>query len=291
MSTRTEIDKKLQQYLDEAFAPYGDFPARADVTQELLANLSEKYHYFKQQGKNDDEAYQITVDSFGDVSEIMAQVPHKAPMPTPLSNNQKDKNDRGLFKTIFQGVKEATGNAPTAMASDLTKADLTDSDRAARNFSMSALVETSFDRSDLHDAKFRVATLNDASFAGANLRNAVFYSSDLRNVTFDGADLSDATFSTSDLTGATLNSAKLVKTEFNKCDLSGISFEGLTLDGIIFNKSSLNGATFTGAVLRNVSFHHSDVKHAVFEGATMDKLTYALLEGAKATLEDVVTSS
>ena len=33
------MEKKLETFLDEAFKPYGDFPARADVVQELLTNL------------------------------------------------------------------------------------------------------------------------------------------------------------------------------------------------------------------------------------------------------------
>ena len=36
------MEKKLSNFLDEAFAPYGDFPSRAEVTKELLINLQEK---------------------------------------------------------------------------------------------------------------------------------------------------------------------------------------------------------------------------------------------------------
>ena len=39
-----------------------------------------------------------------------------------------------------------------------------------------------------------------------------------------------------------------------------------------------------------MSFRHSAVKRAAFDGATMDKLTYALLKGAKARLDDVRVS-
>ena len=51
-------------------------PARADVSQELLGNLLEKYADLKHQGKTDEEAYQAAVASFGDLSEIMEHVPH-----------------------------------------------------------------------------------------------------------------------------------------------------------------------------------------------------------------------
>jgi len=71
------MEKKLQAFLDEAFAQYGDFPAKADVIQELHANLIEKYNDLKEQGKTDDEAYTMTIDSLGDIAEIMENVPHK----------------------------------------------------------------------------------------------------------------------------------------------------------------------------------------------------------------------
>jgi uncharacterized protein YjbI with pentapeptide repeats len=261
-----EMEKKLSQFLDEAFTPYGDFPARADVVQELLANLLEKFSDLKKQGKSETQAYQLTVDSFGDVSEIMEQVQHDAAEP----------------------ARAAVGDKSTPKASVLTQADLTDTDLAGKDFSMSALMETSFDRSDLHDVQFKSAALSGATFAEANLKNAVFSSADLQNVNFNKADLTDAKFKSAALKGATFIDTTLINTEFSKSDLSGILFDGLVLEGVIFNSSSLKKASFKGAELRNVSFHHTAVKHAIFDGATMDKLTYALLKGAKATLNDVV---
>jgi len=41
------MENKLQEFLDEAFKPYGNFPSRKDVEQELLANLTEKYQDLK----------------------------------------------------------------------------------------------------------------------------------------------------------------------------------------------------------------------------------------------------
>lgn len=65
------MEKKFIKFLDKTFAPYGNFPSRADVTNELLSNLLEKFEDFKKEGKSDDEAYQATIESFGDVEEIM----------------------------------------------------------------------------------------------------------------------------------------------------------------------------------------------------------------------------
>jgi uncharacterized protein YjbI with pentapeptide repeats len=277
------MEKKLAQFLDEAFAPYGNFPARADVTQELLANLVERYDDLKKQGKSDDEAYQMTIDSFGDASEIMAQVPHNS-----AKTAHTDKSEDGLFKTIVGGIKEATtGGGAAPKSSDLKQADLTDTNLAGKDFSMSALVDATFDRSDLHGAKFKGTALSGASFVETNLSDTVFNGSDLQNVNFDKADLTHAKFHASAFKGATFAETIMANTEFSKSDLSGISFDGVVMDGVVFNSSSLKDTSFRGAVLRNVSFHYSAVKHTIFDGASMDKLTYALLKGAKATLTDV----
>ncbi len=275
------MEKKLQNFLDEVFAPYGDFPARADVTQELLANLLEKYNDLKQQGKADDEAYQQTIDSFGDVSEIMEHVPH-----TEAGTMRGIVSD--IRKTVTEGVGAATSNnSQTARASALMQADLTDTDLAGKDFSMSALMDASFDRSDLHGAVFKATALRSASFVGANLKDAVFSSADLHDADFNKANLTNTTFSSSALKGATFADATLADTKFTKSDLTGVSFDGFTLEGISFDSSSLKNASFKNAVLHNVSFHHAAVKHTIFDGASMDKLTYALLKGAKATLKDI----
>ncbi|MDB5182736.1 MAG: pentapeptide repeat-containing protein [Candidatus Saccharibacteria bacterium] len=256
------MEDKLQKFLDEAFAPYGDFPSRKDVVSELHANLLEKYNDLVASGKTEDEAYQSVVDSLGDVSEIMEQVPHTS--------------------------QEPAGSKASAKGTDLRAADLTDSNLAGKDFSGSALMDTNFDRTDLSEAKFKGSALKGASFVGANLTSAVFTGADLGNVNFENADLSGAKFSASALKGASFTGAKLINTEFKSSDLTGISFEGLVLEGSMFSGSSLKTTSFKNTDLRHVSFHHSAVKYAIFEGATMDKLTYALLKGAKANLADVI---
>lgn len=67
---------QLAKFISNQFQPYGSFPARKDVEQELLANLTEKYEDLKSEGKTDEEAYAKATESFGDVSEIMRHVAH-----------------------------------------------------------------------------------------------------------------------------------------------------------------------------------------------------------------------
>ncbi len=278
------MNDKIKQFLDEAFKPYGDFPARKDVEQELLTNLIEKYNDLKAEGKTDTEAYKLTTESFGDVSEIMEQVAyHKETdrvdnKPNPdLSIDQKSKDNYSESDSRFRSMA-------------LMEADLGDTQLPGSNFSMSALTGTNFNKSDLHDSKFKAAALKGASFFGANLIRSNFDSSDVQNVNFDDANLTEAKLHRCALKGASFTKAVLDKTEFSQADLSNVSFENQTLKGTVFDGSSLNKTTFKGAILENVSFHHSKVKKAIFDGTTMDKVTYALLKGMKAHLDNVLVN-
>lgn len=277
------MEQKLQKFLDTAFAPYGDFPARKDVQQELLVNLQDKVNDLRAEGKNDDEAYKIATESFGDVAEIMEEVPH-------TEAKASEKPQQSTARTIFETVKETlTGNSTSRVkAVDLQEADLADVNLAGSDFSMSALMNVSFNGSDLTGSVFKSAAVSGASFVGANLSNVVASSSDFMGADFTKANLSGAKLTTSAFNKAIFKETDLTNTEFNKSDLSGQSFEGITLRGTSFNSTSLKNTSFKNAVLEDVSFHHSAVKHTIFEGATMDKLTYALLKGAKATLTDVI---
>ena len=259
----------LKQFLDDAFKPYGNFPARADVEQELLANLEEKYDDYTADGKSDAEAYRLTTESFGDVTEIMEQVAHNAPK-NPNERRTKIVDDSSRFR-----------------ATSLVEADLAGTELSGSDFSMSALMGVNFANSDMQKATFKAASLKSASFIGTNLTDAVFSATDLQEADFTDANLSGAKLTKCALKGANFKGAVLDDTLFKQSDLSEMSFDNMMLKGTVFQSSSLKKATFKGAVLHTVSFHHTVVKHTNFDGATMDKITYALLKGAKAHLDNV----
>ncbi|HSX07139.1 MAG TPA: pentapeptide repeat-containing protein [Candidatus Saccharimonadia bacterium] len=276
------MQEKLSQFLDQAFAPYGDFPARSEVTKELLANLNEKYQDLKEQGMSDDEAYQATVDSFGDVKEIMDELSRSEKEATP----EPEPSLRETLKNTFRQAKATMGISKFG-ATVLKQADLSDSDLSGQDFSYSALMGTNFDRSNLASAKFRAAALKDTSFVGANIRDAVFAASDLQNANFTNADLAGTKFRASALKNATFTDAKLTSTDFGHSDLGGVTFDSQELNGVVFNGASLKSTSFKNATLHDVSFHHTEVKHTIFDGTKMDKVTYALLKGAGAVVDTV----
>lgn len=149
------MNKKLQQFLDEAFAPYGDFPARKDVQQELLANLTEKYEDLRAEGKSDKEAYETVIESFGDVSEIMENVAHDAKSASRGSDKPSMMdNVKNFFKM---------GDTRFSMT-DLHGSDLAGTSLVNGNFSMSDMRGTNFDGADAEDARYKAADLTGTSF-------------------------------------------------------------------------------------------------------------------------------
>jgi BTB/POZ domain-containing protein KCTD9 len=279
LTRRLIVEAKLKSFLDDAFKPYGEFPARADVTKELLANLEERYSDLKNQGLSDEDAYRQTVDSLGDVSEIMEQVPHQ-----PTENHEQEGTS--LRKTIKNAINTATRSHSKFGSSALQQSDLSDSNLAGADFSYSALMESNFDGSNLIGSQFRAAALKNASFKGSDLTNASFKASDLQGANFEKANLSGTILKSCSLKGTSFKEATLNATDFNQSDLTDVSFEGQTLEGTSFNGAQMKRTSFKDAVLKDVSFHHSDVKHTIFDGTTMDKVTYALLKGGKAKVEN-----
>lgn len=274
------MNNKLKQFLDDVFKPYGAFPARNDVEQELLANLTEKFNDLKAVGETDEKAYKLTTESFGDVSEIMEHVVH--------NNKTVDDNHESDHRHSFDSAKDNNRDTdPRFRATSLMQADLAAAQLGNSDFSMSALTGSNFEKSNLRESKFKAAALKGASFADADLTKSNFDSSDVKDVNFDGANLTEAKLNRCALKGASFNKTILDKTEFRQAELSDVSFDGQTLRGTVFDNSSLKQTSFKNAVLENVSFHHSKVKKTIFDGTTMDKVTYALLKGMRATLDNV----
>ena len=63
--------EKLQAHVHGIFAPYKNAKTANELEEELLQNLLEKYNDHKKNGYHEQEAYKLTVDSIGEVSELM----------------------------------------------------------------------------------------------------------------------------------------------------------------------------------------------------------------------------
>ena len=58
---------KLNDYVDGVFAPYEGAKSISDLKADLLADLHERFRELKAEGKDDAAAFELTIDSIGDI--------------------------------------------------------------------------------------------------------------------------------------------------------------------------------------------------------------------------------
>lgn len=259
------MNKKLSKYLDGIFAPYEDLHTVKELKEELLTDLQEKLSDLKNQGYNDEAAYRMSINSIGDIEEIIESIAEKTRELRQIA--KRDLSTSNLQDADLKGIIVHDGK-----------------------FDYSALKGSDFSGSNLTDSSFKCSDLNNVRFDSANLTGARFNMSNLRNVSLAGANLTATKFIMCNLRNASFKDCSLDNTDFSSSDLSGVCFDNQTLNGTIFDKAALAGTSFRNAVLRNVSFRNvakKSILKAIFDGAIMDKLTYAVLKGNNANLTNV----
>lgn len=285
------MNEKLTNYLNGVFAPYDGVKSVAELKADLLSDLQERFRELKAEGKDDETAFEMTIDSIGDIEQTVQEVANLS---------------RSLERQVLTNFS----------ASNLPESDFAGVTAHKGKFEASALRGSNFSGADLTGSSFKASDMREANFDGANLTDCNFYVTDLADASFKKAILVRTEFSTLELTGTKFTDVKLVdvkltmtdlrKTVFENCTFNGVDFKlsdlrGLCLDGqtfigVKFGEAALNEVTFKGATLKNVSFtppwsltkkYYRAIKTICFDGATMDKLTYAALKGLGADLSKV----
>ena len=285
------MNEKINQYLNGVFAPYDGVKSVAELKADLLADLQERYRELKAEGKDDETAFQMTIDSIGDIEQTVQEAAGLTrSLERQLLINFSASN---LPNSDFAGVTAHQGKfeASTLRGSDFSGADLTGS-----SFYSSDVREANFDGANLTDCTLSTNDLAGASFDKTILVRTEFSMSDLTQAKFKDVILIDAKLNIIDLRKTIFENCTFNGVDFKTCDLGGMCLDGLTFIGVKFDKAALNGVTFKGATLKNVSFlspitwskkYYRAIKTICFDGATMDKLTYAALKGMEADLSKV----
>lgn len=288
------MNEKLDQYLNGVFAPYDGVKSVAELKADLLSDLQERFLELKAEGKDDETAFEMTIDSIGDIEQTVQEVANLSrSLERQVLTNFSASN---LTKSDFAGVTAHKGKfeASALRGSDFAGADLTGS-----SFKSSDVREANFDSTNLTDCTLYVSDLTDASFNKSILVRTEFNTSELTRAKFTNVKLIDVKLNMIDLRETIFENCIFNGVDFKYCDLRGMCLDGLTFIGVKFDKTSLNEAKFKGATLRNVSFlapftwstwskkYYRAIKTISFDGATMDKLTYAALKGMEADLSKV----
>ena len=285
------MNEKLTNYLNGVFAPYDGVKSAAELKADLHNDLQERFRELKAEGKDDETAFQMTIDSIGDIEQTVQEVAKLSrSLERQVLTNFSASN---LPESDFAGVTAQKGkfDASVLRGSNFSGADLTGS-----SFKASDVADANFDGANLTDCNFYTSDLTGASFKKTILVRTEFSTSDLSGAKFSGVKLADVKLTTTDLRKAVFENCTFNGVDFKTCDMRGQCLDGLTFIGVKFDGVTLNEATFKGATLRNVSFrpafaltnkNYLAIKTINFDGAMMDKLTYAALKGLGVDLSKV----
>ncbi len=287
------MNDQLTTYVNGVFAPYEGVKSVAELKADLLSDLQERFRELKAEGKDDETALTMTIESIGDIEQTVQEVANlsHALERQVLINFYGSNAPQSDFAGVI--VQKGKFHGSALRGSDFTGADLTGS-----SFYGSDVREANFDRANLTDCNFSASDLVGANFREAILVRTTFSTAGLVGAQFIGVKLTDVKFNYTDLRKTIFEGCTFLGVDFHYSDLSGQRLDGQTFLGVKFDLPALKDASFQGATLRNVAFRPVGIwslKRAIqsihFDGALMDKLTYAALKGIGADVSKVTVLS
>lgn len=286
-----KLTNNLNDYLNGVFAPYDGVKSVDELKADLLSDLQERFRELKAEGKDDETAFEMTIDSIGDIEQTVQEVANLSrSLERQLLINFSASN---LPKSDFAGVVAHNGKftASALRGSDFSGADLTGS-----SFMSSDVREANFDGANMTDCNLSTLDLTDASFNKSILVRTNFSMSELKGVKFIDVELTDVNLSITDLRNTSFENCIFDGVNFRYSDLRELCFDGQTFLNVKFSTAALSKASFKGATLKNAVFlsgftfskkYYRALKTVCFDGARMDKLTYAALRGVGIDLSGV----
>ncbi len=276
------MNEKLNQYINGVFALYDGVKSVGELKADLLSDLQERFSELKAEGKDDDTAFEMTIDSVGDIEKTVQEV---ANLSRSLERQVRiNLSAIDLQKSDFAGVTTHEGKFKV---SNLSGSDFSGADLSGSSFEVCDAREANFDGANLTDCNFSITDLANASFCKSILVRTSLNMSG-QGAKFIDVNLIDVNLTKTDLRTTTFENCVFTGVNFNLCDLRGMLFVGQTFIGVKFDKSAMDNASFRGATLKDVTFtpafsltnkSYLALKTVCFDGAMMDKLTYAMLKG------------
>src|SRR5579875_1259627 len=68
------MNEKLTDYVNGVFAPYEGVKSVDELKADLLSDLQERFRELKAEGKDDETAFEMTIDSIGDIEQTVQEV-------------------------------------------------------------------------------------------------------------------------------------------------------------------------------------------------------------------------
>ncbi|MFD6158118.1 pentapeptide repeat-containing protein [Nocardia sp. NPDC060256] len=279
------MNDKLQEYVDGVFAPYEGAKSVGELKADLLADLRERFRELRAEGKDDASAFELTIDSIGDIEQTVHEVANLSRLLERRMMTRFDESDLAGSDLTHVAARNGKFERSALRGSDFSHSDLTGS-----SFKNSDLTDADFDGADLTDVTMTSTELTRASFHEATLVRTDFSTSGLIETRFVDAALTDVRLRNTDLRHTVFQGCTFTGVDFSGSDLRGLKLDASTFVSVNFEKTALENVSFRRATLRDVSFraltkkYRAAIRTVNFEGALMDKLTYAGLTGLGADL-------
>lgn len=218
----------LKEHINRAFAPYEALKPVGELKEELYRDMQERFQDLRNQGYDEETALKMTLDSMGEISEIVSAITEKG--------KELQQNIHADFR-----------------ASNMQNSDLSSIVAEGRNFDYSNLRKSDFSSSDLRNGSFRYCNLADVNFNKADLTGAKIKKSELKGATFDGAVLDNVDFRMSNLQSVSFDNLTLNGVNFDYSGLRNTSFRNATLINVSL-RTDLKKTVFDGATMDKLTY-------------------------------------
>jgi BTB/POZ domain-containing protein KCTD9 len=223
------MNEKIENYLKSIFSQYNDVKSVSELKEEISVNLQDRFNDLVNEGHDEESAFKMTIDSIGDISEIVESIAAKTKSLQKMVH--KDYSSLDMSNSDLRGVVAHNGK-----------------------FDNSSLKDADLSGADFTNGSFKAMDLRNVKFDGSILTGAVFKHSDMRNTSFLNANVENTEFNGSDLTGANFEGVTLVGTNFHMSDLSGTSFKNAVIQNVNFKNSDPRKAIFDGATMDKLTY-------------------------------------
>src|SRR5215467_11200665 len=117
------MNEQLTNYVNGVFAPYEGVKSAAELKADLLSDLQERFRELKAEGKDDETAFTMTIESIGDIEQTVQEVANLSrALERKVLINFSGSN---LPKSDFAGViaRQASYKGSALRGSDFAGAD------------------------------------------------------------------------------------------------------------------------------------------------------------------------
>lgn len=94
------MDERIRKYIDELFADAPKTRKAMEWKEEVVVNTIDKYHDLISEGYNEEDAWQIVINSIGDVTELFEELREE----NPLMLSEEERKKRAVLNSVAAGL-------------------------------------------------------------------------------------------------------------------------------------------------------------------------------------------